>query len=160
MNRKVLVSLSVILLLSAGALSAQVRTNKPNDFTIGLGGQCLIYNLAYQRVLTPNFALEAAVSYIGGGSSDDAVSAFFLSGGARLYMLTKDATPYIAGGVVWATADTDAGPFDGQGGFYGYVSPGFEYRSSGGFVLRGGVYFILANGGFVVWPGISLGVAF
>ena len=161
MNRRSLVVLVLGILFSSVALTAQGRTEKPNDFTLGLGGQCLLYNLAYQRALTPNVALEVGVSYLGAGASlDDSVSAFFLSGGARFYMLKKDASPYLSGGVVWVSADTDAGPFDGEGNFYGYISPGFEYRASGGFVFRGGVYFIFISGAFFVWPGISLGIAF
>jgi hypothetical protein len=161
MNRRSLVVLVLGFLLSSVALSAQSRAEKPNDFTLGLGGQCLLYNLAYQRNLTPNFALDIGVSYLGAGASlDESGSVFFLSGGARFYMLKKDASPYLSGGVVWVTADTDAGPLDGEGNFYGYVSPGFEFRSMGGFVFRGGVYLLFIKGAFLVWPGISLGIAF
>ena len=161
MNRRSLVVLVLGVLLSSVALSAQTRMEKPNDFTLGLGGQCLLYNLAYQRNLSPNFALDIGVSYLGAGASlDESVSVFFLSGGARFYLLKKNTSPYLSGGVVWVSADTDAGPFDGEGNFYGYVSPGFEYRASGGFVFRGGVYFLIIKGAFAVWPGISLGVAF
>jgi len=161
MNRRSLVVLVLGVLLSSVALSAQTRMEKPNDFTLGLGGQCLLYNLAYQRNLSPNFALDIGVSYLGAGASlDESVSVFFLSGGARFYLLKKNTSPYLSGGVVWISADTDAGPFDGEGNLYGYISPGFEYRSSGGFVFRGGVYFLIIEGSFAVWPGISLGVAF
>ena len=161
MNRRSLVVLVLGVLLSSVALSAQSRAEKPNDFTLGLGGQCFLYNLAYQRNLTPNISLDIGVSYLGAGASlDESVSVFFLSGGARFYMLKKNASPYLSGGVVWISADTDAGPLDGEGNLYGYISPGFEFRSMGGFVFRGGVYFIIIEGGFFVWPGISLGIAF
>lgn len=160
MQRKPLFVLAIGVLVLSGSLAAQARAEKPNDFTLGLGGQCILYNLAYQRCLTPNVALEVGASYLGGSSEGDTASAFFLSGGARFYLLKKDASPYISGGVVWASADTDAGPFDGASGVYGYASPGFEYRASGGFVFRGGVYFLFSSGDFFVWPGISLGIAF
>jgi hypothetical protein len=160
MNRKVLILLSAALLLSAASLTAQTRAAKPNDFTIELGGKALLYSLGYSRILSPNFALEAGVSFLGGSSSEgDTVSAFLLSGGARLYLLKKDASPYLSGGVCWVAADTDAGPFDGESGVFFYASPGFEYRAQGGFVFRGGVYFLIKDG-FFVWPGVSLGVAF
>lgn len=150
-----------MLLFSTAALTAQVRSTKPNDFTIELGGKCLIYSLGYQRNISPNFALDTSISYIGGGTSGDSAGVFFLTGGVRYYMLKKDTSPYLSGGIAWASAGTDAGPFnDSASTAYFYVSPGFEYRASGGFVFRGGVYLILVKSSFVVWPGLSLGIAF
>jgi hypothetical protein len=160
MMRKALVILAAVLFVSSVALTAQVRTTKPNDVSFELGGKCALYSLAYQRAIGTNFALTADVSMLGATGGGDTVSAFFIGGGARFYLLKKDATPYISGGFMYVTADTDAGPFDGEGGFYGYVSPGFEYRSSGGFVFRGGIYIIIVSGEAIVWPGLSLGYSF
>ncbi|MBI5646555.1 MAG: hypothetical protein HY962_06450, partial [Ignavibacteriae bacterium] len=42
----------------------------------------------------------------------------------------------------------------------GFINPGFEYRASGGFVFRGGVYLLFLDEGFSLWPGIQMGVAF
>jgi hypothetical protein len=160
MMRKALVILSVVLFVSSLALTAQVRLTKPNDVSFELGGKCLLYSLSYQRAIGTNFALEASVAMLGATGDGDSASAFFAGGGARFYLLKKDATPYISGGFMYVTADTDAGPFDGEGGFYGYVSPGFEYRSSGGFVFRGGIYVIIVSGNTAIWPGLSLGYSF
>ncbi len=161
MSRKSLGVLVALLLLSAGALTAQVRTTKPNDVTISLGGRCIIWSFDYQRCLTPAFALDASVSYIGGGNSEGSAGVFFLSGGAKYFMLKKPASPYISAGLTWISAGTDAGPFgsDSASNVYFFASPGFEFRSEGGFVFRGGVYFLFKNS-FFVWPGISLGIAF
>ena len=161
MSRKSLGVLAAMLLFSTAALTAQVRSTKPNDFTIELGGKCLIYSLGYQRNISPNFALDAAISYFGGGTGGDTTGVFFLTGGARYYLLKKDTSPYLSGGIAWASAGTNAGPFnDTASEVYFYVSPGFEYRAPGGLVFRGGVYLILVNNAFVIWPGLSLGVAF
>jgi hypothetical protein len=162
MIRKTLVVLAVALLFSSAALTAQVRTTKPNDFTLELGGKCLLYSLGYQRTLSPNFGLEAAISYFGAGSSGDSIGVFLLGGGARLYFIKKDASPYISGGIVWASAGTSAGPFgsDSSSGVYFYASPGFEYRMAGGFLFRAGVYLLFVHSDFFVWPGITLGIAF
>lgn len=161
MNRKCLVLLVAALVLSATTLSAQSRIQKPNDFTLELGGKCILYSLGYQRTIAPNFGLEAGLSYFGAGGGGDAVSAMFVTGGARAYLLKKDASPYISGGIAWVSADTDAGPFgEGSGsGVYFYASPGFEYRTTGGFLFRAGVYFLIRDG-FFVWPGITLGIGF
>jgi hypothetical protein len=161
MSRKSLVVLVALLLLSAGALTAQVRTTKPNDVTISLGGQCLIWSFDYQRCISPDFALNASVSYIGATDEEGTAGVFFLTGGARYFMLKKPASPYLSAGIAWISAGTDAGPFgsDSASTVYFYASPGFEFRSEGGFVFRGGVYFLIKHG-FFVWPGISLGIAF
>ena len=42
---------------------------------------------------------------------------------------------------------------------YFYAGPGFEYRASGGFLLRGSVNFLIKDG-FFVWPGLTMGIAF
>jgi hypothetical protein len=160
-NRKSLFLLVIVLLFSSTALTAQVRTTKPNDFSIELGGKCLLYSLGYQRTISPYFGLELSASLIGGGVSGESASVFFLSGGGRAYFINKNASPYISGGLVWLSAGSSAGPFsDASSGVYFYASPGFEFRMEGGFLFRAGVYVLLKGSGFFVWPGISLGVAF
>ena len=159
MCRKSLVVAAIVLFFSSAALTAQVRMTKPNDFTIELGGRCGIYCLGYQRTLSPNFGLEAGVSLLGGGSLEDSVMLFFLSGGGRLYLLKKNATPYLSGGIVWASAGTSVFNTSGSLVYY-YISPGFEFRSDGGFVFRGGVNLLLIKGTFWILPGIQLGVGF
>jgi hypothetical protein len=159
MCHKSIVVLAVVLLFSSAALTAQVRVTKPNDFTLELGGRCGIYCLGYQRTLSPSFGLEAGVSLFGGGGSEDSVLAFFLSGGGRLYFLKKNATPYLSGGIIWVSAGSDL--FDASGSLvYYYISPGFEFRSPGGFLFRGGVYFLFIEGTFWIWPGIQVGIGF
>jgi hypothetical protein len=160
MIRKSFVFLAVALLLMSAGLQAQSRTAKPNDFTIEIGGRCVIYSLQYQRMLAPAFGLEVGASMIGGATSGSGTSVFFLSGGGRFYFMDKAASPFIAGGLVFISAGTNAGPFSGGAStVYFYASPGFEYKMAGGFVFRGGVNFLIKNG-FYVWPGIQLGVAF
>lgn len=105
-------------------------------------------------------ALEVGASMIGGSGLDTGASVLFLSGGGRLYLMRKNASPCIGAGIVYVSAMTDAGPFEGAGsGFYLYVTPGFEFRMPGGFVFRGGVNFLIKDG-FFVWPGVALGIAF
>ena len=147
----------LIILLPAAGLLAQSRAEKPSDFTIELGGRCLIYSLSYQRMITEQAGLEIGASMLGGSNA----SIIFLSGGARIYFTKKNAAPCLAGGIVYVTAGTSAGPFsdDSESGVYFFVSPGFEYRVSGGFLFRGSVNFLIKDG-FFVWPGLTLGIAF
>ncbi len=158
MKRASLVIL-MALLLSAGSLLAQSRTEKPNDFTIELGGKAFVYSLSYQRMVGDMFGLEIGASFIGGAGGGESGGVIFLTGGGRFYFIKKNASPTLSAGVVYVTAATDAGPLEGESGVYFYVNPGFEFRQSSGFVVRGGVYFLIKEG-FWVWPGLQLGIAF
>jgi len=160
MKRASIFILAVLLLPVAGLL-AQSRTEKPNDFTLELGGKCILYSMSYQRMIGEMAGLEVGASYIGGATEGTSAGVFFLSGGARLYLTKKDASPCLSAGIVYVSAGTDAGPFGGDStsGVYFYAAPGFEYRMSGGFLFRGSVNFLIKNG-FFVWPGLTLGIAF
>ena len=154
--KRTCLDLLITVLLSTGSLLAQGRADKPNDFTLELGGRCIAYSLSYQRIFAEQIGLEFGASILGGTDA----SVIFLSGGARFYLTKSTAAPYLTGGIVFITAQTSAGPFDASdSGVYFYASPGFEYRSTGGFVFRAGVTFLIKEG-FFVWPGITLGVAF
>jgi len=157
MKRASLVIL-MALLLSAGSLLAQSRAVKKNDFTIELLGKCGLYSLSYQRMVGEMFGLEIGTSFLGGAAGGEGGAIIFLSGGGRFYFLKKNASPTLSGGLVYVTDATDAGPLSG-GGVYFYINPGFEFRMSSGFVVRGGVNFLIQDG-FFVWPGIQLGICF
>lgn len=161
MIRRYLFVVVIGVLFLTATLSAQARVEKPNDFTIELGGKCILYSLNFSRSFGPSVALTAGASYIGGAIEGDSAGVFFLTGGLRAYMIKKDSSPYIEGGIVWLSAGTDAGPFgsDSESGVFFYASPGFEFRSVSGFTFRGGVNFLIKHG-FFVWPGIHLGIAF
>ena len=160
MKRASLVIL-MVLLLPVASLLAQSRAESPNDFSLELGGKCILYSLSYQRMIGEMVGLEVGASYFGGASEGTNAGIFFLSGGARFYLTKKNASPCLAAGIVYVSAGTDAGPFggDSESGVYFYASPGFEYRMSGGFLFRGSVNFLIKNG-FFVWPGLTLGIAF
>lgn len=136
--------------------SAGDRMTIPNDVTIELLGKCLIYSFSYQRMLNDQFGIEGGLSLLG-GSGDNIV---FYAGGGRLYLISNNASPCLGFGIVGLTASTDHGPFDeSESGSYFYAGPGFEYRSSSGFILRGTMYFLIKND-FFIWPGAQLGIAF
>ncbi len=112
MKRVSLVVLMVLLLPVAGLL-AQSRTEKPNDFTIELGGKALLYSLSYQRMVVGDmFGLEIGASFIGGASGGEGGGVIFLTGGGRFYFIKKNASPTLSGGIVHITAATSAGPFE------------------------------------------------
>ncbi len=148
-------------LLPADTLVAGSRAEAPNEVNLELAGKCLLYSFSYQRMIVEPFGLELGVSMLGGGGSESSTSIVFYTVGGKFYFIQKNASPYVGAGYVGVSASTTKGPFSGSGTTsYGYVTPGFEYRSDGGFLVRGGVYGIIANGEWFVWPGLTIGVAF
>jgi len=150
----ILVMSSVSLTSAGSAQSSKIAL--PNDFSLELLGKCLVYSMSYQRTVTPNVGIEIGASLLGGSGA----SVTFFNVGPRLYAVKGNASPCVAGGVVIVSGSTDSGPFSSSAsGAYGYIGPGFEYRSDGGFLFRGTVYF-LVHDGFFVWPGLQIGIAF
>jgi hypothetical protein len=142
-----------------GAIAGS-RGTLPNAMDIELAGKCIIYSFSYQRMINEPFGLEFGVSLLGGGSSNSSSTLLFFTGGGKVYFVQKNASPFIGGGLVVLTASTSTGPFDdSSSSSYGYVGPGFEYRSDGGFLIRGMVN-VLFSSGFFVWPGLTVGIAF
>jgi hypothetical protein len=146
--------LTALIVLGACSGSAGSKTDLPNDFTIELLGKCFLYSFSYQRTIHDHLGIELGVSFLGGSGG----GALFFSGGTKAYFSEKDASAFIAGGIVVLTSTSRPSFFD-ESTHYFFFQPGFESRSSGGFIFRGGVYFLVREG-FVVWPGVQLGVAF
>ena len=150
------VVISALIFFSTHSAAQESKSELPNDVSIELLGRCLVYSFSYQRMVTQNLGLELGASLIGGSGGSIA----FISAGGRYYLLSKNASPCIAGGIVAVTASTGSGPFSSNNSAaYGYIGPGFEYRSSSGFAFRGTVYFLVRDG-FFVWPGVQVGIAF
>lgn len=149
------------LLLPGNSLLAGSRNDSPNEVNLELAGKCLLYSFSYQRMVAEPFGIDLGISMLGGGSSGASSSLVFFTGGAKVYFIQKNASPYVGGGIVAVSTSTNYGPFgDSSSGSYGYVGPGFEFRSDGGFLFRGSVYALIAGGGFFIWPGLSFGIAF
>jgi hypothetical protein len=100
--------------------------------------------------------LEVGLSAWGFGS--DVI--IFIPVGAKLYLIPKDASFYFAGGAVVVTNPVESGPFSDESMTYGYAGIGFEYRSNSGFLFRGTAYGLIAEGSFLIWPGLYVGYAF
>ena len=146
-----------IFICFSNGIGQESKVELQNDVNIELLGRCLLYSFSYQRLINPTFGLELGVSVLGG--SNNSIS--FFTGGGRFYLLNNNATPCISGGIVVITAPFNTVSFsdDHNSTSYGYIGPGFEYRSPDGFILRGTIYFLLRDG-FFVWPGAQVGVAF
>ncbi len=146
------------LFLPQESLLAGSRATLPNAVDLELGGKCFIWSMSYQRMVAEPFGVEVGASLLGGSGSE---SVTFFTFGGKFYFAQGNVSPYIGGGAVILTASTGSGPFDLSGSAtLGYVTVGFEYRSEGGFVGRGGIYALIYNGEYGVWPGLTIGYAF
>ena len=149
MKRATVVFLTVTLLSSAG-IFAQSRLEKPNDLSLELLGRGLLYSMFYQRMLSSTFGLEVGASVL--ALEGDVFFPVFAGG--RLYLSKNNISPTLSGGIAYYF-----GPHDDPGPYF-YIGPGFEYRTSDGFVARAAVYLMTWEDAIVVWPGITLGICF
>lgn len=153
----ILVAFMTLSVFSQDSIQAQTRTELKNDFGIELLGKAALYSFSYQRMVSSKLGLQAGLSYLGG--SGGGIS--FVPVGAKFYFLNGRASPFLAGGFVATTTEISSGPDaleDSQ--TYAYAGPGFEVRSSTGFVVRGTLYALAADGAFIAWPGLHIGYAF
>ena len=166
--RHALAALSAAILLcpmpSPGHAQDTARTNSRaalrNDVGIELGGKAVIYSFSYQRMIVPALGLEAGAGALGGGSSTDNTTLAFFPVSAKLYLFPRNASIYLTGGAVFATAHANTGPFDNASATYGQAGIGFEFRSSSGFLIRGTAYTLVFSGEYLIWPGLTVAYAF
>jgi len=150
----------IILLISAAllfpliTLAQESKAHLYNDASLEGLGKNFLYSFMYQRLLSQHFGVELGFSLLPRGRS----SVLLLSGGARLYILKSDASPYLNAGIVVVTENKVFKPFDNEP-LFAYAGPGFEYRFSGGLILRAMVYFFIGVTPYI-WPGSQIGVAF
>ncbi|MFH1700400.1 MAG: hypothetical protein ABIE07_07405 [Candidatus Zixiibacteriota bacterium] len=159
MTRKTITLSTAFLLLMVffiNSADAQIRSTLRNDFGLELLGKAALYSFNYQYMVTPMIGLEAGLSALGGSATDATV--FFVPVGGRIYLVPKNGSPFLTGGLVYLNGTSDAGPLDSE--TYGYGGLGFEFRSQSGFLFRGTAYGLIAGGEFFIWPGLNVGYAF
>lgn len=152
-----LLVLAMILLAPPTVAAAGVREDHPNLVGGELMGRGFVLTLNYERFLNNHFGLGGGIMAI--GTSEGAVGimplyASFLTGDTH--------SLYLGAG----------GAFLGGGGsIQGYESTwivqgsiGYQYQSPGGFFVRPLFTFNQATagsgGGFIVWPGMTIGGSF
>ena len=155
---------AAVLLLAAASLLAPltafadgVREKHPNLVGGELMGRGFALTLNYERFLTNNFGLGGGVMAI--GTSDGVV------GVAPLY------ASFLAGNTHSLYLSAGGAFIGGGGNFHDYESTwvmqgslGYQFQSDGGFFVRPLFTFNQATsgsgGGFLLWPGITIGGSF
>jgi hypothetical protein len=147
--------------LAPASLSSQelIRDRLKSDVGIELLGKAAIYSFHYQYVPNRMLGFEVGLGALGGGTGDDNATVAFFPIGVRLYLIPKDGTLFLNGGLTIVTAGTDSGPFDDSTSF-GFAGLGFEFRADSGFIFRGTAYGLFSGDGFFIWPGLTLAYAF
>lgn len=144
----------------AATASTISRKSHPNDVGIELGGKAALYSFEYTRMVTPALGLGVGLGVVGGGGGGSDGAVIFIPAGAKLYVIPKDGSLFFTGGAVLATGLVETGSLIDASGVYGFGGLGFEYRAAGGFLFRGTAYVMFGSGGYIIWPGITLGFAF
>jgi hypothetical protein len=166
MHKQLLVACSLAVVGVTGCLasppvSAQqiTRERLKSDVGIELLGKAAIYCFSYQYTPIKMVGLEAGLGAIGGGSGGNNAMLAFVPLGAKLYLVPKDGSLYLTGGVTIVSATTNKGPFSDTG-TYGYAGLGFEFRAETGFTFRGTAYGLFSGNGFFIWPGLAFAYSF
>ena len=164
MSKQIMILVVTILFLSAFSQStaiAQSREALPNDFGIEFLGKAALYSFSYQYMANSSLGLQLGVGALGGGGDDESTLIVFIPAGAKFYVIPKNGSPFLTGGIVLVTASVESGPFsDSESDNYFYAGLGFEYRADGGFIFRGTAYGLIGGGSFFIWPGLHIGYAF
>jgi hypothetical protein len=167
----------VLTLIGAIAVPARgetlAREKLPNDIGFELLGKSIGFSFLYQRSVNRYVGLEAGLGAVGVSEdvgtleSPEEVNSteVMLPLGVRVYAIPQNRTLFVSGGLVFLTngpTDSGSGSFgDGSfSGVYGYIGPGFEFRSEKGFTFRGTVYGLPTPIGTFIWPGLAVGYAF
>jgi hypothetical protein len=152
-----LLALASILFTPLAATAAGVREDRPNLVGGELLGRGFALTLNYERFLTNHVGLGGGVMAI--GTSDGMVGivplyASFLTGNIHSLYLSAGGAFIGGGGSV----------HDYESTWVMQGSVGYHFQSPGGFFVRPLFTFNQATqgsgGGFLVWPGITLGGSF
>ena len=146
----------------AAAPAGSSRGRLRNSVGIELLGRAALYSFEYQRMMTPSFGLDVGLGVLGGSSdTGEDATVFFVPAGAKFYLIPRDGSLFVTGGAVLVSGFLSSGPFsENASDFYGFGGLGFEYRAAGGFLFRGSAYALFGDGGYFIWPGITVGFAF
>jgi hypothetical protein len=152
--RAVVLSIASAMTLSSVPAGAQVREQKPDLVVAEVGGRGLILSAAYERFMVDELGIGGGIGVVPGTWGWLVVlpvyGALVLGESHALY-LGAGATLTPGGGHGDDRVDSQA---------VGTFSVGYQYQSSGGFVVRP-LLTLLVNDGYVgLWPGVAVGTAF
>jgi len=143
-----------VFALSAGSAAAQLREQRPELILGEAAGRGLVLSASYERFVTTSFAVGGGIGVFPGPWGVVLTVPLYGS-----LVLGETHALYLG---VGATLTPGGGGDDDRidSGAMGTFAVGYQFQSSGGFVVRPTLT-LLANNGYVgIWPGIAVGRAF
>jgi hypothetical protein len=145
------------LLAPLGAVADGVRDRRPNLVGGELMGRGFALTLNYERFLTNHFGLGGGVMAIGTSSGVIGVAPLYAS------LLTGDThSLYLSAGGAFIGGGGEVNDYESTWVMQGSI--GYHFQSDGGFFVRPLFTFNQATqgsgGGFLIWPGITIGGSF
>jgi hypothetical protein len=153
---------AVVLLATLPNVDALAqRQDQPNLLGVELLGRGLIYSVNYERSLTPRTGIGMGTAYWNIDKAHIAIVPLYASWNP----VGDRHSLYLAAGTTLIYGREKSFLFDTPGSESAFLaagtsSVGYQYRSSGGYVIRPALNILLSRHGNIVWPGITLGRRF
>lgn len=132
-----------------------VRALRPNLVHGQLLGRGILYTLNYEHYFGPRIGAGVGLMAIASSDATFTLIPVFLS----LNPVGDIHSLYLSPGAVFIAAGSPS-----QGDFVstvlGAVEIGYQYQSATGFMIRPGFDILFGGGGFLIWPGFSIGASF
>jgi hypothetical protein len=132
-----------------------IRTLRPNLVHGQILGRGILYTLNYEHYFSPRIGAGVGLMAIGSSDATFTLIPVFLS----LNPVGNIHSLYLSPGAVFVAAGSPS-----QGDFtstvLGAVEIGYQYQSATGFMIRPGFDILFGDGGFLIWPGFSIGASF
>ena len=153
--------LTAALVVSLASTSRDLLAQSSEDRNLIGGevlGRAMAYSVNYERLLSERFGAGAGFAFWGNGEDNLTLSPLYLSSTpvGRRHAL------YVSAGATLGTSNIPLFVDSTQrSGFaFGTVSAGYQFRSSGRYIIRPVVHFMYGRNSSVLWPGITIGRTF
>lgn len=161
--------LTLAVPLSSTQLQAQSVQDPPRNLIgVELLGRGVLYSFNYERLLTNRIGAGGGIAF------------WSLSGSCIFSPSHKSTTVIVPAYVSWTPVGRTHSPYLSAGltlsssrtrefllgntrygsGAFGVLTAGYQYRSGGGMVIRPTVNYIVIDGDYLLWPGLTLGYMF
>jgi hypothetical protein len=121
-------------------------------------GRALVYSVNYERMLGARFGAGAAVAFWGNDDENLTLVPLYLS----FTPVGRRHALYVAAGATLGTSNIPLFTTSTQreGFAFGTATAGYQFRSSGGYIIRPVVHFLYGRNSVIVWPGVTIGRTF
>ena len=152
-----LLTLTAVLLAPSSPAAAGVRDDHPNLVGAEMLGRGFLLTANYERYMNNHFGLGGGIMGIATSEGNITIVPLYAS-----YLSGNSHSLYLAGGGAFLGGGGSLQDYQSTWILQGSV--GYQYQAPGGFFIRPLLTINQAaqasNGGFLVWPGITIGGSF